>query len=108
MSVAGQWVPRDSKDAIDSGVLPPWPTVKGPGGAKYISPPPDPQKLSTYVMWQNLCLVVYTGGLGTETVHTRFECAAANHVILLEGIETRTYTSVEEMQNLRRLAGLSG
>lgn len=107
VSVAGQWVPRNTADAIDSGVFPPWPTVQEPGGTKYISPPPDPQKLSTYVRWQNLCLAVYTGSLGAEAVHARFECAAANHVILLKGIESRSCPSREEMQNVRRRAGLT-
>ena len=106
-SVAGQWVPRNSADHIEEGVLDPWPRVGGAGRIKYECPPPDPEKLSTKVMWQDLCLTVYTGVGGAAVVHVKFECAAANHVILLDGVEKLTCRPREEMETVRRLAGLS-
>ena len=90
-SIGGSWEPRDSSEAIGDGVLDPWPRVGGAGRIKYKSPPPEPKSLSTRVMWQNLCLSVYTGGVGAVVVHlNKIECAAANHVILLEGVEGLT------------------
>lgn len=91
VSIGGSCQARDLKETIDEGVFDPWPRVGGGGRLKYESPPPDPEKLSTRVMWQNLCLNVYTGDEPTHDMHLRrFECAAANHVILLDGVERLT------------------
>lgn len=106
-SVAGQFVPRNRAEPIEEGVLDPWPRVGGAGRIKYKSPPPDPEKLSTKIIWQNLCLTVYTGDAGAAVVHVKFECAVANHVILLDGIERLTIRPREEMETVRRLAGIS-
>lgn len=105
-SVAGQWVPRNSADHIEEGVLDPWPRVWGGDRFKYKCPPPVAEKLSTRVMWQNLCLSVYTGDGGAAVVRVKLECAAANHVILLNGVEMLTLRPREEMEAVGRQIGI--